>query len=231
MAVLYTNASAQYLTVPNESDYDFTAAMSITGWFLHNGLWKATWENIVSKGDGTWRLGRYTSGTGRGIHWATSGTSGGGGGSLNWDGTFDDDAWHFLGVTYLQGSPGSKYIFLDGAYVATDTALTGTVNTDAYQVYIAENSQAVARYFDGLQHDLRIYNRQLSFAELTAIWRQRGGDTVRQGLVSRWVGNQGAPGVVVAGVQDEGSFENDASPVASPTWDESLVGHRRRRTA
>jgi len=230
MAVYYDEPSSQYFTIPNESDYDFSTAISLTGWFRHNGLWKNSWENFISKGDSSWRLSRYSGGGNRGIHWATSGTSGGGGGSLNYDGIVDDDQLHFLGVTFQAGSPGSKYIFLDGSYVATDTAVTGTCNTDGFSVLIGENSEQTGRHFDGLMYDWHIYNRQLSFAELTYLWRAHGG-AILNGLVSRWIGNQGAPSVVVASMSDVAVLENDAVPSNSPTWAETPTPVRRRRVA
>lgn len=227
MSILLANGSGQYLSLPNEADYDLVTGISITCWMLHTGLWKATWETIIAKGDGQWRLGRLSSGGGRGLHWATSGTS------LNyhnWDGIVDDGLWHFIGATFQSGSPGSKYLFVDGAYVISDPAVTGTIANTAYVAYIGENAQSTGRYFDGILHDVRLYNRGLSFTELMAIWSQNGGDGVHSGMVGRWIGNQGAPGATITGtVRDLGSLQHNATPVASPVWGISNRGSRRRR--
>lgn len=228
MAFYLNEASGEYFTVPNETDYDFINAMSVAFFARHEGLWVNTWEAVVSKGDDAWRLSRYSGGGNRGIHWATEGTSGGGGGSLNWDGTFDDGEWHGVVCTFQSGTPGRKRIILDGVVVAEDLAVTGTILNQADVVWIGNNADSTAREFGGWLDDLRLYNRELSVAEAQGFCTMRGGDGNYVGLVSRWTGSNGPPGTVITSLLDDTGL-NNGSPVATPEYAEAPYSGRRRR--
>lgn len=213
MAILNVNSQAQYLVAPNEAVYDFTTAMSVSLWFRHVGLWKSTWEAFLAKGDGAWRVTRYSGGGDRGIHWATTGTVPA---ALNWDSVADDDAWHHLVCTFLSGAPGRKYIILDGAIVAADTNVTQTIANTADPLWVGNNSGATTRYLDGYLEDVRVYNRELSLAEAQVIFRGKGSDAIRHGIVSRWVGHDDRPAWGVIDRVTDYAGSNHLWPQGSP---------------
>lgn len=70
---------------------------------------------------------------------------------------------------------------------------------------------------DGRLDDFRIYNRILSAAEILTIYSCRGRDNIYEGLIHRWVMNEGAPGTAVSSVIDlTGNLNGTA--VGNPTY-------------
>ncbi|NCC73736.1 MAG: LamG domain-containing protein, partial [Sphingobacteriia bacterium] len=132
----------------NESNFDFTTAMTIEAWIKVDDFDKE-WQAIVTKGDGTWRLHR--SGSTSFIAFGTSGLS-----NVDLEGTTDvkDGQWHHVACVF-DGS--TKYIYVDGASDASVSA-SGTIATNDYLVNIAENSEHTGRYFNGLIDEVRIWN-------------------------------------------------------------------------
>jgi hypothetical protein len=223
MAIYFISASSEYLTVPNEANYDFTTAISISLWMRTNGTWNTNTQPIIGKDTAGWALTRNGNGS-RGLRWTTPGLSTT---SLNWTGTADDSVWHHVLVTF--GS-GSKYIIFDGTSVASATGLTGSLNTNNTTLTIG-SLIGVARYFNGWIHDVRIYNRQLNLEEGRTLFYNRGLDGLINGLVSRWTMDGGYPTQVISGatVLDIGPYQNHASPSGSPEWADSPYGDRARR--
>ena len=85
--------------------------------------------------------------------------------------------------------------------------------------------------FNGKIEDVRIYNRALGQDELKTIHASRGHDGIVDGLVSRWLLNEGAEGITVSGansVKDIGPSGNHGSPVtANCSYYGSSLAHRR----
>jgi hypothetical protein len=84
--------------------------------------------------------------------------------------------------------------------------------------------------FDGIIDDVRIYNRNLSAAEMATIFAARGHDAIVDGLVSRWLMNEKAPGATASGassIKDIGPGGNHGSPVGTVTYAESQLSIMR----
>ena len=216
------NTSSQYFSLPNESSFDLTTAITIALFAKHDGAWVSTWEAMVTKGDSSWRLSEY-EGDG-GLHWATDGMSTG---HLNWSGTFDDGAWHSV-VATLGG--GEKRIILDGTVVAEITGLTGSMTQNDNIVCIGENNGAAGRYFKGWMNDVRIYNRGLSVAEAQAFHAMKGGDDIVEGLLARYLCNEGVPAATASTLLDS-TGANNATGNGSPTFAEDPHFGMMRRSA
>jgi hypothetical protein len=111
-------------------------------------------------------------------------------------------------------------------------AWTGnTSNTVSLGAAIAALASGV-NPFDGILHDMRVYNRALSAAELQTITVSRGKDSLFSGLVNRWKLTELAPGVTAAAgasVRDSMNLQNDGTPQNSPVYATWLVSNRRRR--
>lgn len=74
---------------------------------------------------------------------------------------------------------------------------------------------------NGLIADVRFYDRNLSANEMQTIFAACGRDKIYDGLISRYLLNEGAPGVTVSGansVKDLGINANHGSPLGSPTY-------------
>ncbi|MCF8366064.1 MAG: hypothetical protein K9H16_09795 [Bacteroidales bacterium] len=132
----------------NESNFDFTTAMTIEAWIKVDNF-DEDWQAIVTKGDGAWRLHRH-SGTNH-ISFGTSGLS-----NVDLEGTTDlnNGQWHHVACVF-DGS--TKYIYVDGTLDISVSA-SGTIATNNYLVNIAENGENTGRYFNGLIDEVRIWN-------------------------------------------------------------------------
>ncbi|HPE33776.1 MAG TPA: T9SS type A sorting domain-containing protein [Bacteroidales bacterium] len=132
----------------NESNFDFTTAMTIEAWIKVDAFDKE-WQAIVTKGDGSWRLHRH-SGTNH-ISFGTSGLS-----NVDLEGSTDvnNGQWHHVACVF-DGS--TKYIYVDGTSDASVSA-TGSIANNDYLVNIAENGENTGRYFNGLIDEVRIWN-------------------------------------------------------------------------
>jgi hypothetical protein len=137
-----------YVSLPNESNFDFTSTITIEVW-LNVDAFDKDWQAIVTKGDGAWRLHRY--GATNHIAFGTSGLS-----NVDLEGTTDvnDGQWHHVAGVF-DGS--TKYLFVDGNLDASVGA-TGSITANDYLVNIAENAESTGRYFNGLIDEVRIWN-------------------------------------------------------------------------
>lgn len=82
-------------------------------------------------------------------------------------------------------------------------------------------------------HDVRIYNRVLTLAEIQTIYAARGGDDIVHGMTSRWPMFEGPSGSTISGtgvIKDIGSAKNNFSSASgAPDWvyDAALIPRRR----
>jgi hypothetical protein len=83
--------------------------------------------------------------------------------------------WHHLAVVLSAGSPYLGVLYVDGAQVGTNSALTvhpgdlgPTVNNS-----LGKSQFAADPYFSGAIDDFRVYRRALSSSEITALFRTR----------------------------------------------------------
>ena len=120
-----------------------------------------TWETIMAKGDDSYRMSRGP-GNGDSIHFGCNGPTGD---NLNGRTTVTTDTWHHAAVVF---DGANKYVYIDGREDARAPS-TGQINISAYNLYIAENSQATGRQLGGLVDDLRIYDRALSAEEIAGL--------------------------------------------------------------
>ncbi len=118
-----------------------------------------------------------------------------------------------------------------------------TVWYDAVQVASTDDNRAVpasdqstigwdkvTQYLDATLEDFRFYDRVLSLEEIQTIHACQGVDGIVDGLVSRWLMNEGAEGVAASGV---GSVKDLAvvrnmTPNNSPTYAAGELRFRRR---
>jgi len=148
------NGTSQYVQVPDAVSLRISPRLTISAWVRTSGSDVA--GTIVAK---------------------TSGSSGyafeiGGGGAGNgelafWDGSWrdsniivNDNAWHHVAVT---ASGTGTLFYKDGVGVAATGG--GTLSTGTQPLVIASSTLA------GLLDDVRIYNRQLSAAEISQLYR------------------------------------------------------------
>jgi hypothetical protein len=145
-----------YIDCGTSSAFDLTDGITVGCWIKVSAFDK-TWQAIVTKGDNSWRIHRWSGGNG--INWAHSGLSPLSiGGSTN----VNDGAWHHIAGTY-DGT--NRVLYVDGQIDASDTP-TGTISVSTHPVLIGENAQATGRHWSGLIDDVRIYDYGLSREEI-----------------------------------------------------------------
>lgn len=134
----------------------------------------------------------------------------------------------------FQWSAGNQeQLYIDGVAdvpTARAAAYGGTV-TNCTTLRICRGAKDGTACWDGLVHELRIYNRVLSANEISSIATMRGQDGIRNGLIIQWHGDQDYPGqTVTGGVTDRSGQGRTGTPATSPTFAEDLIHVRRRRS-
>lgn len=145
--------------------------------------------------------------------------------------------WYHIAAKF--NYPNKKVrIYQDGIFLSEnagslDWSLPPTSDTDSQAMAVGGLS-GDSEWTDGLVDDARVYARQITDEELRTIVAARGVDGIVRGLRHRWLLNEKAPGIVVAGagsVIDRGILRFDGTPVNSPVYAESSLSWRRRRSA
>ena len=153
-----------YVSIPNESDFDITDNITVAVWVKLNSQSTENFMSFITKGnESAWQLQRAER---------TGGVSFYLDDLTDWDGlrgtaNVFDDQWHHIAGVY----DGSRIsIYVDGK---EDTFLeaTGSIGTNDWDVYIGANYMDVSgqtgwRYCDGLLDDARVYDRALSEEEI-----------------------------------------------------------------
>jgi len=146
-----------YVNCGNGSSLNISGAFSINVMLNTSTINTGSWLTLVSKGDSSYRF-QFGDGTAR-WDFGTSGLS-----NVDMYSTLlcTTNNWHMATVVY-DGS--TKKIYINGV-LETNTAVTGTLSTNAYNLYIGENVQATGRYYNGKISAVQIYNRALTQAEV-----------------------------------------------------------------
>jgi hypothetical protein len=167
-----------YVTIPNESDYDLTGNITVMAWMKASYVDWRNFSTIIAKGmdsSGGWALQKASRDNAMSFYVDVSG--------MPWDGiqagvgVFDND-WHHVAGVY-DGS--DAYIYIDGGLDSNSVACSGSMATNNWPVYIGENSETLldqstnAREWDDLISDVRVYNYALTQNDINDIYT--GGPT------------------------------------------------------
>ncbi len=133
--------------------------------------------------------------------------------------TTNDGVWHLIVVTRT-GNTCSLYV--DTGVAEASDALTG--NLDTTQNYNIGRAPSGTDFMDGEIHDLRIYDRALSQADIETLYHQRGADNIVNGLVLRtmlWYAPDGTN--VIGTFQD---FSVNSNGISANEQEPSFMFHR-----
>ena len=210
---LIFDGSDDYVSLPTESDYDFTSAVTVAAWVKVTSFSVAE-QAIVTKGDSTWRLERNASTDALqfSVDGLTTNTVVQGSVSVN------DGNWHHVAGVY-DGS--ELLLYVDGVEDNAVTA-TGTMDTNNAAVYFGANAGVGGRYFDGRMNDVYIYDTALSpgsiqtlaATSLLAWWKldESSGTTVNDSTANGYDGAiSGNPVWQPSGGQIDGALLFDGS--------------------
>lgn len=102
---------------------------------------------------------------------------------------------HFVAASWrTNASQRTNIIYTDGVQRVSDDDNDGIlVGSD---LYVGARIDGIGDW-EGDIGDLRIYNRELTAAEISSMYAARGKDDIYQGLLERWPMAEGAPGTSV----------------------------------
>lgn len=157
---LALDGTNDYVSIPNESKFDFTNNMTVEAWIKVNSFSVAD-QAIITKGDEAWKLTRNGSTNALKFSftytffftstYTVSGTR-----------NVNDGKWHHVAATY-NGS--QMILYVDGTLDAYASASASIDNTSS-QVWIGANSQVPGQNFNGKIDEVRIWNTAQSNASI-----------------------------------------------------------------
>lgn len=120
-------------------------------------------------------------------------------------------------------------VFINGVQDNTAGGLVAPSNS-SNNLFIGQNPVDPARPYGGVLQDVRFYNTAVSAARIAGIYGKMGTDKDFDGMQSRWLLNEGAPGVTATGavIIDSGLGDITGTTTGSPTWENLLVRERAK---
>ena len=109
-------------------------------------------------------------------------------------------------------------LYINGTLVDIDTGPTGLVHNDD-NMYLAKYYISAPSYYEGLSHQMRIWNRELSQLEIQS-YMSTAPTGNESGLVGYWNFNEGTGNTA----SDATSNSNDGTIYGDPVWVENAYG-------
>lgn len=149
----YEDGHDQFITIPNESQYDLAEAVTLSMWMTADS-WNTNYQALIAKGDHAWRLGRSAASGNVSqsyLHFATDIV-----GNNHLNGTFplNADTWYHVVATYDRLK---KKIYIDGVKRDEKSATAAIAATNS-AVHLGNNSEEPWRSWDGFLDEVRIEN-------------------------------------------------------------------------
>jgi hypothetical protein len=232
MAINFPGQTGAKVDVGNDASLQITGAFTVMAWFYldtspQNVEFVSKYAASPNRGftlqtdddppDDTW-----------GYFWiSTNGTQGMGSG---WTASaLPVGEWHHIAGQFIPST--AVQIWYDGQLSNENTSGIPFSMHDPSNNVTLGNRPDGSQPYDGSLEDIRIYNRNLSAAEMATIYAARGRDGILGGLVSRWFLNEGAPGTTPSGsdsVKDHAPNGNHGTPSGSNLYTGSQLAWRRR---
>ena len=136
--------------------------------------------------------------------------------------------WYHIAGQFIPST--AVQIWQDGVLSNEKTSgVPATMYNPPNNVVLGNRSDG-SQGLDGKLDDVRIYNRNLSAGEMQTLYAAEGRDGIVEGLISRWLFNEGAEGVTLSGsgsVKDVGPGGNHGTPSGTSTYIGSELSWRR----
>ena len=134
--------------------------------------------------------------------------------------------WWHMGFVYN----GTNVLFYRNGQQSGSSSQTGNLDTNgSVGVRIADNPGPDRLELDGHLDDLTIHQKALTLAEIKTKYFARGHDGIVDGLLHRWLFNDGYPGQTATGASSVRDYAGvrHGSPAASPVYRASELSFRR----
>lgn len=141
------------------------------------------------------------------------------------------NTWTHIAGTYNETS-GDQKLYINGVEEVSATPGPGAITDNGFgeqRLIIGDDPDQSP--WAGIADDIRVYDRELSAAEIATIFATRGTDGIVKGLVGRWIMNEGAPGTTASGantVKDLSSSDNDSEPLNGTIYRAGELRFRRK---
>ena len=158
------DGSNDYVDCGNKTDFEFSGDFSVEVWVRHSAI---TNQVYVSKWTGSgspsqWWLGFYSGKACFGVYDGTAGAN------LVWGTNIADGNWHHV-VGVRSGT--DMYIYQDSVQIGSATSAIGTAGENVASLTIGNFRGTYWPsgwwWFNGLIDEVRIWNRDLTYAEIT----------------------------------------------------------------
>ncbi|QQR77584.1 MAG: fibronectin type III domain-containing protein [Candidatus Moraniibacteriota bacterium] len=154
--ISFSGNANSYVSIPNESDFDFTNNFTVSLW-MKTASFGSAWAALVSKGDSSWSLTRYASTNTLDFNSFSPSAN-----DLQGTANVANDAWHHVAIVY-DGT--TKKLYVDGN-IDAQASFTQTLSTNNFPVRIGGNAEYTSGAFNGSVDDVRIYNKALTQTEI-----------------------------------------------------------------
>ena len=137
--------------------------------------------------------------------------------------------WTFLAGTF-NANTGAMTLYVNGTAAGTATDATPIAAHGAFTVGSAKTAGAQGDWLDGQAHDVQVYPRALSAAQVSQLDGTGGGDVTTGALTTTWTRDE--RGLPTSMTDPDGAVTSYAYDQAGPArGDDRAAGHRPRSTA
>lgn len=176
------NGTNAYVAVPNNALLN-QPYVSVAAWVRHSTAALKNWEAILAKGDSTYRLHLNGGCSINSITTAKAFTFGFNGGCGNADlnsGVVPvAGQWYHVVGTY---DGATIKVFVNGE-LKNSQALTTTIGSNTYPLYLGENSQQTGRKWSGDIDEIKIFDRALPDSEVLSMYVNESQGLERSGTL------------------------------------------------
>ena len=182
------NGSTSFIDVPDNSNYNSTTGTWST-WFKINNVPGGNSSILLAKHSGTGSNGgisiRLVS---TGVIAAQFKTTGGSSANLTGTTAYNDSAWHLVVLTFAGN--GTANLYVDGNTEASGSPPSGWSFTASSTFRLGKSPDSFWNVYDGSLDDARIYNRVITSAERSALFKSSGSGIStavgQKSLVAQW---------------------------------------------
>ena len=143
------------------------------------------------------------------------------------DNTLSLNSWHHVAASFNKDSNNNTpLLYRNGVALSVEekNSPKGPFSDDSSNSMLLGGTVDGSRTFNGIQEDLRIYNRILTVSEIQLIYHSIGVDSILQDLVARWPFVGLGPGTAAtSSISDLSGNSLHGTPVNSPFFQQGII--------